>query len=90
MGRRVPSEREQVRGYPTIEELDQAAQGRPLFILRTDGHIGLANSAVPSQELGIDRDTPDRRPSAAFDHHPETGELTGLDARDGGSYVPRP
>ena len=27
-------------GYPTLAELDAVGQGRPLFILRTDGHIG--------------------------------------------------
>ncbi len=63
-------------GYPTLAELDAAGQGRPLFILRTDGHIGLANSRA-FQELGIDRDTPDPA-FGRFDHHPETGELTGL------------
>ena len=63
-------------GYPTLAELDAVGQGRPLFILRTDGHIGLANSRA-FQELGIDRDTP--APAfGRFDHHPETGELTGL------------
>ncbi|WP_430435678.1 amidohydrolase [Oceanibaculum nanhaiense] len=63
-------------GYPTLAELDAAGQGRPLFILRTDGHIGLANSRA-FQELGVDRDTPDPA-FGRFDHHPETGELTGL------------
>ena len=33
-------------GYPTQAELDQAGRGRPVFILRTDGHLGLANSAA--------------------------------------------
>lgn len=63
-------------GYPTIEELDAAAKGRPLFILRTDGHIGLANSRAFA-ELGIDETTP---PPAfgSFDKHPETGKLTGV------------
>jgi len=31
-------------GYPSLAELDAASGGRPLFILRTDGHLGLANS----------------------------------------------
>lgn len=63
-------------GYPTLAELDAAGQGRPLFLLRTDGHIGLANSRA-FQELGVDRDTPDPA-FGKFDHHPQTGELTGL------------
>jgi predicted amidohydrolase YtcJ len=33
-------------GYPTLDELDAASGGRPLFILRTDGHLRLANSAA--------------------------------------------
>ncbi len=63
-------------GYPTREEMDRASGGRPLFILRTDGHIGLANSAALTR-LGIDESTPNP-PFGQFDHHPETGQLTGL------------
>ncbi len=63
-------------GYPSRAELDAAARGRPLFILRTDGHIGLANTAA-LQALGIDRDSEDP-PFGAFDRKPGTGELTGL------------
>jgi predicted amidohydrolase YtcJ len=63
-------------GYPTLEELDNAAQGRPLFILRTDGHIGLANSRAFA-ELGIDETTQPPK-FGAFDKHPRTGKLTGV------------
>ncbi len=63
-------------GYPTIEEMDAAAKGRPLFILRTDGHIGLANSRA-FKELGIDENTPPP-PFGIFDKHPTTGKLTGV------------
>ena len=63
-------------GYPTIEEMDAAAGGRPLFILRTDGHIGLANSRAFA-ELGIDESTPPPD-FGAFDRHPATGRLTGV------------
>lgn len=63
-------------GYPTVAELDAAGQGRPVFLLRTDGHIGLANSAAFAA-VGIDRDSPDP-PFGAFDHDPATGALTGL------------
>ncbi len=63
-------------GYPTLAELDEATGDRPLFILRTDGHIGLANSAAFAA-LGIDRTTPDPD-FGCFDHHPETGALTGV------------
>ncbi|MBM3522542.1 MAG: amidohydrolase family protein, partial [Alphaproteobacteria bacterium] len=33
-------------GYPTQVELDRAGNGRPVYILRTDGHLALANSAA--------------------------------------------
>jgi hypothetical protein len=63
-------------GYPTLAELDDAALGHPLFILRTDGHLGLANSAAFNR-LNIDAKTPDPA-FGAFDHDPATGDLTGL------------
>lgn len=63
-------------GYPTLEELDAASAGRPLFILRTDGHLGLANSAA-FRRLGIDESTPNP-PFGQFDRHPGSGRLTGL------------
>ncbi len=63
-------------GYPTLEELDAATGGRPLFILRTDGHIGLANSAAfRACQIGPDAENP---PFGQFDRHPETGAFTGL------------
>ncbi len=63
-------------GYPTLAELDGATRGRPLFILRTDGHLGLANSAA-FRALGIDPATPDP-PFGAFDRDPVSGAFTGL------------
>lgn len=63
-------------GYPTLAELDSAAGGRPLFILRTDAHLGLANSAAFAA-CGIGPDTPDPR-FGRFDRLPGTGQLTGL------------
>ena len=45
-------------GYPTLTELDAASLGRPIFILRTDGHLGLANSAAFAA-CGVTADTPD-------------------------------
>ncbi len=63
-------------GYPCIEELDGASLGRPLFILRTDGHLGLANSAA-FRSCGVSPDAADP-PFGRFDRHPQTGELTGL------------
>ncbi|WP_270933858.1 amidohydrolase [Falsiroseomonas oryzae] len=61
-------------GYPTLDELDAASGGRPLFILRTDGHLGLANRAAFAA-CGIDATTPDP-PFGRFDKL--DGKLTGL------------
>ena len=44
--------------------------------MRSDGHIGLANSRAFA-ELGIDETTAPP-PFGSFDLHPETGKLTGL------------
>ncbi len=63
-------------GYPSLAELDRAAQGRPLYIQRTDGHLGLANSrAFAEVGLGIDPADP---PFGCFDRDPATGTVTGL------------
>lgn len=62
-------------GYPTLAELDAASHGRPVFILRTDGHLGLANSAAFAA-CGIGAETPDP-PFGRFDRLPD-GTLTGL------------
>jgi glycine/D-amino acid oxidase-like deaminating enzyme len=50
-------------GYPSLAELDAASLGRPVFILRTDGHLGLANSAAFAAAASA-RTAP-TRPSAA-------------------------
>ena len=63
-------------GYPTLAELDAAAGGRPLFILRTDAHLGLANSAAFAA-CGIGPGTPDPK-FGRFDRLPGSGQLTGL------------
>lgn len=63
-------------GYPTLDELDAASGGRPIFILRTDGHLGLANRAAFAA-CGIAADAPDP-PFGAFDRDPRTGAFTGL------------
>jgi predicted amidohydrolase YtcJ len=63
-------------GYASLEELDRAAGDRPLFILRTDGHLGLANSAAFAA-CGIAGDASDP-PFGTFDRHPRGGAFTGL------------
>ena len=62
-------------GYPTLAELDRAGRGRPVFILRTDGHLGLANSAAFAA-CGIADDAADP-PFGCFDRHPASGAFTG-------------
>lgn len=62
-------------GYPTPDELDAASGGRPAFILRTDGHLGLANRAAFAA-CGITHDTPDP-PFGRFDR--PDGAFTGLE-----------
>ncbi len=63
-------------GYPTRDELDAASGGRPVFILRTDGHLGLANRAAFAA-CGIPGAAQDP-PFGAFDRDPNTGAFTGL------------
>jgi hypothetical protein len=61
-------------GYPTLDELDSASGGKAIFILRTDGHLGLANRAAFAA-CGVDENTPDPA-FGRFDRH--AGRLTGL------------
>ena len=61
---------------PTIGMLDAAGQGRPVFVQRTDSHVGYANTAA-CNVVGYTRDSPDP-PFGKIDRHPDTGELTGL------------
>ncbi|CAH0183473.1 amidohydrolase [Roseomonas sp. CECT 9278] len=63
-------------GYPTLDELDSASAGHPVFILRTDGHLGLANRAAFAA-CGVAADAPDP-PFGAFDRDPATRTFTGL------------
>lgn len=62
-------------GYPTLAELDAAGGGRPVFVLRTDAHIGLANGAAFAA-CGIGPGTPDPA-FGRFDRLAD-GSLTGL------------
>jgi predicted amidohydrolase YtcJ len=64
-----------VRRHPTREELDAATGGRPAFLTRTCGHLGVANSAALAR-AGITRDTPD--PDGGQIDRDEHGEPTGL------------
>ncbi|MGH2618732.1 MAG: amidohydrolase, partial [Thermomicrobiales bacterium] len=61
--------------HPTREELDAATGGRPAFLTRTCGHLGVANSAALAH-AGITRDTPD--PEGGQIDRDAHGEPTGL------------
>lgn len=63
-------------GYPTLAELDRAGRGWPVFILRTDCHLGLANSAAFAA-CGIADEAADP-PFGRFDRQPQSGAFTGL------------
>ena len=64
-----------VRRHPTRQELDVATGGRPAFLTRTCGHLGVANSAALAR-AGITRTTPD--PEGGQIDRDERGEPTGL------------
>ncbi|MEO1089377.1 MAG: amidohydrolase [Pseudomonadota bacterium] len=62
-------------GWPTLEQLDAASHGRPLFVWRTDHHVGLANSrALALADIGP------ATPDPAFGHidRDDAGRPTGL------------
>ncbi len=61
---------------PDRSWLDRAAPDHPVFLLRTDLHVGVANSAA-LQRAGLDAGTPDP-PLGTLERDPDTGELTGL------------
>jgi predicted amidohydrolase YtcJ len=63
-------------GYPSLAELDAAGQGRPVLVVRTCGHLALANSAAFAA-AGIASDAPDP-PFGRFDRDPRTQAFTGL------------
>jgi predicted amidohydrolase YtcJ len=64
-----------VRRHPTRHELDAATDGRPAFLTRTCGHLGVANSAALAR-AGITRTTPD--PEGGQIDRDAHGEPTGL------------
>jgi predicted amidohydrolase YtcJ len=61
--------------HPTRYELDEATGGRPAYLVRTCGHLAVANSAALTR-AGINRQTPD--PVGGKIDRDEHGEPTGL------------
>jgi predicted amidohydrolase YtcJ len=66
--------------------IDSVTSKNPVWILRPDGHIGLANS-LALERAGITRETPDP-PGGAIDRDPSTGEPTGI-LRDASGLIAR-
>ncbi|TVQ34276.1 MAG: amidohydrolase [Geminicoccaceae bacterium] len=62
-------------GWPTLEQLDRASHGRPLFVWRTDHHVGFVNSRA-MQLAGIGPDTPN--PPFGHIDRDAAGKPTGL------------
>jgi predicted amidohydrolase YtcJ len=60
--------------HPTAAELDAAAPDNPVFITRTCGHMGVANTAA-MREAGVGHNTPD--PEGGVIER-RSGALTGL------------
>ncbi len=60
--------------HPTVEELDAAVPDHPVFITRTCGHMGVANSAA-MRVAGVGHNTPD--PEGGIIER-KAGRLTGL------------
>ncbi|WP_376709322.1 amidohydrolase [Pseudochrobactrum lubricantis] len=65
--------------HPTIEELDAIAPDHPVYITRTCGHVGIANSAA-MRLANITHDTPS--PSGGLIEK-RNGKLSGLLAESG-------
>lgn len=63
-------------GYPTRQQLDEAADGRPVILVRMDRHVAVVNSrALEIAGVGEDVRDPEH---GQFDRDPETGRLTGV------------
>ena len=62
-------------GYPTLDQLDAVAHGKPVYIGRTDGHIAVVNTAM-LRVFDIPDDAADP-PHGRYDRD-ENGQMTGL------------
>ncbi|MCA9878234.1 MAG: amidohydrolase [Thermomicrobiales bacterium] len=86
LGRGYDDTRLDVLRHPTRHDLDAVTGGRPAWLVRTCGHLGVANSAA-LQLAGVSRVTPDPQGGEiARDAH---GEPTGLLAETAMSLVSR-
>jgi hypothetical protein len=62
--------------HPTKYDLDKIVTDHPIYLTRTDGHLGVANSKA-LQMAGITSDTPDPD-GGTLDRDPDTGEPNGV------------
>jgi len=63
------------KSYPHRSWLDEAAPGRPMILIRHDGHSGIASTAA-LELAGITRQTAD--PNGGVIDRDESGEATGM------------
>ncbi|MDQ3778964.1 MAG: amidohydrolase [Chloroflexota bacterium] len=75
IGRGYDDTRLDIQRHPTRFELDAVTGGQPALLVRTCGHLAVANSAALTL-AGITRDSPD--PSGGQFDRDADGELTGL------------
>lgn len=75
MGLRLDDEVLAERRLPTRSDLDRVGGGRPVVVLRRDGHHAVGSTAALAA-AGIDATTP--TPPGGTIHRDDAGELTGL------------
>ena len=75
LGRGYDDTRLDIHRHPTRWDLDQVTGDRPAFLVRTCGHLAVANSAA-LRLAGIDRTTVD--PTGGKIDRDEAGEPTGV------------
>ncbi|WP_099824021.1 amidohydrolase [Oceaniglobus indicus] len=74
IGRGYDNSKLDVGRHPYREELDQASPDNPVYIVRTDGHLAVANSKA-LELAGITEDTPSPQGGMI---EKQNGKLTGL------------
>jgi predicted amidohydrolase YtcJ len=75
VGHRLDEEAMAEGRLPSRRDLDRIGAGRPVLVIRRDGHHALGSTAALAA-AGIDRTTPD--PAGGVIHHDADGELSGL------------
>jgi predicted amidohydrolase YtcJ len=75
IGLNLKEENFKIPVLPTRWDLDEACPNNPVFVLRYDGHIGIANSKA-LELAGIDKNT--EVPEGGEIRRDQNGELTGI------------